>query len=135
MYKKAMKLHEEGKGFLRCGVTTNYGKQREALVLFLRLVDRHPRSTKIAMSAYYIAEIYKEYFNRDLRALAWYERAWQWNPNILKPVRFQAATVYDLRLGEKSKAVELYKQAIEHEKFNTANVTWARRRIRELTGK
>ncbi len=67
--------------------------------------------------------------------MRWYERAWQWDQNILKPARFQAATVWDYRLQNKAKAVECYKLAIQHEQFNSSNVSFAHRRIRELMGK
>lgn len=134
MYAKGIKLYEEGKGIFRIFVTTDYRKEREALGILLRLVRTHPRSTKIALAAYHIGEIYKEYFNEDIRAVHWYERAWQWDPNITKPARFQAATVHDMRLYNRAMAVELYRQTIIHEQFNASNVQFAHRRIRELTG-
>ncbi len=133
LFEEALKLHEDGKGILRMFVTTNYQKQRQALVKFLHLVRNYPHSTKIGLSAFYIGEIYKEYFNENLRSVGWYERAWQWMPKIEKPARFQAATVWDLRLQDKQKAIELYRQAIEHEQFNRTNVMYARNRIQELT--
>ena len=135
LYAKALKLHEKGKGILRIFITTDYGKQREALIFFLQLVNRYPHSTKNALAAYYIGEIYKEYFNKNLRAVRWYQRAWQWDQNILRPARFQAAAVWDLRLKEKEKAIECYKLVIKHEQFNMSNVTFAHRRIRELMKK
>jgi len=133
LYEKALNLHEEGKGFLRVFVTTSYSKQRQALQLLLELVRKYPRSTKVALAAYYIGEIYKEYFNENVRAVHWYQRAWQWDPTITKPARFQAATVWDLRLHQKDKAIECYRAAIEHEQFNKSNIRYARQRIRELT--
>jgi len=134
MYAKGVQLYGEGKGILRIFVTTNYAKQRQALSILLRLVRTHPRSTKIALAAYHIGEIYKEYFNENLRAVHWYQRAWQWDANLIKPARFQAATVHDYRLYNRAKAVELYRQVIMHEQFNASNVQFAHRRIRELTG-
>ncbi len=133
LFEEAVQLHEDGKGILRMFVTTNYQKQREALVKFLDLVRNHPRSTKIGLSAFYIGEIYKEYFNENIRSVGWYERAWQWDPKMEKPARFQAATVWDLRLQDKKKAIELYRQAIEHEQFKRSNVIFSRSRIQELT--
>ena len=134
MYAQARKLFTSGKGLLHTFVTTSYRKERRALVMFLELIEKHPTSNKIALSAYYIADIYKEYFNEDVRAVMWYERAWQWDPNIPEPARFQAGTVYDIRLHNPEKAVECYTGAIEHERFNSTNVDYATRRIRELTG-
>jgi len=132
LYDRAIKLHEQGKGFLRIFVTTSYKKQREALSLLLKLVRKYPRSTKVALAAFYIGEIYKEYFNENVRAVHWYQRAWQWDPEIPKPARFQAAVVWDLRLHQKEKAIECYKAVIEHEQFNKSNVAFARRRLKEL---
>lgn len=134
LYAEGLDLYERGKGLLHMGATTNYRMQRDALDKFLKLVRNYPRSTKVALSAYYIAEIYKEYFNENVRAVAWYERAWMWDPGIVKPVRFQAATVHDYRLMNKAKAIECYRGAIMHEQFNSSNVEWSHRRIRELTG-
>jgi len=131
MYEDALSLHRWGKIL---PLVTDYNKQRRALMLLTGLIDKHPNSTKIALAAYYIADIYKEYFNEDLRAVYWYQRAWQWDPNITKPARFQAAVTWDMRLKNRAKAVELYRQVIQHEQFNRSNVGFAERRIAELTG-
>jgi tetratricopeptide (TPR) repeat protein len=132
LYDKGVKLYEDGKGILHTFVTTDYQKQRRALACFLDLIERYPRSTKIAMSAYFIGEIYKEYFNEDLLAVNWYERAWMWDANLPKPARFQAATVWDLRLKNRTRALECYRLCIRHEQFNSSNVSYASYRINEL---
>ncbi len=129
LYDEAYKLYKSGKPLP--GVTS-YPKQSKALELFVQLVQEYPSSTKIALSAYFIAEIYKEYFQEDYRAVQWYERAWQWDPNILQPARFQAATVYDLRLQDHDKAIELYEQSILHDPPRFRNKEFAQQRIREL---
>jgi len=49
------------------------------------------------------------------------------------PSRFQAAVVTDLRLYNKTEAIELYRQVIQHEQFNASNVQFAHNRIRDLT--
>ena len=115
-------------------VTTSYPKQRQALLKFRELIDKYPTSNKLAQSAYYVGEIYKEYFNENVRAVHWYRRAWQLDPNIPVPARFQAATVYDLRLQDKEKAIECYRLAIKHEQFNSSNVRYSHQRIAELSG-
>jgi len=131
LFGRALKLHKRGKIL---PAVTNYNKQRQALGLFRQLVREHPTSDKIAKAAYYVGEIYKEYFDENVRAVHWYERAWQWDPDLLLPARFQAATVYDLRLAQYGTAVRLYQEVIKHERFNWTNVRFARRRIEELTG-
>ena len=100
---------------------------------FRQLIDKYPASTKIAQSAYYIADIYKEYFDENLRALAWYERVWQWDKHITLPARSQAAFIYDFRLGRRGKAIALYQEVIKHEQFDRNRVRYAKQRIKELT--
>ncbi|MDY7009262.1 MAG: hypothetical protein SVV80_00715 [Planctomycetota bacterium] len=129
LFAEALKLHEQGKPLP--GVT-DYHKQRQSLLKFRQLVDQYPTSTKIAQSAYYIAEIYKEYFDENLRALAWYERAWQWDKHIILPARSQAAFIYDFRMGQRGKAISLYQEVIKYEGFDWNRVRYARQRIKEL---
>ena len=131
LFAEAYKLFRDGKGLLHTFVTTSYEKERQAIQLFRKLIRDYPTSTKIALSAYYIGDIYKEYFDEDVLAVRWYERAWQWDPNITEPARFQAATVHDIRLHNPIKAIELYRAAIEME-TNRSNTRFAERRIPEL---
>jgi tetratricopeptide (TPR) repeat protein len=131
LFEEALKLHRQGKPL---PAITSYPKQRRALEMFTRLIREHPNSTRIAESAYYIGYIYKEYFNENLRALKWLERAWQWDENLMLPARFEAAVVYDYRLGHRAKALELYRRVIREEQFNSSNVSFAAQRIKELTG-
>ena len=132
LYARALQLHQSGK--MIPGLT-DYDKQRHALVLFRKLVDQYPTSNKIARAAYYIGEIYKEYYQEHVRSVHWYRRAWQWDPNITLPARFQAATVYDLHLQTKDEAAECYRGAILHEQFNASNVRYSHQRYKELTGR
>lgn len=134
MFAQGVALYQEGKGLLHMFITTDYKKERQALLILVDLIQRYPRSTKVAQAAFYIAEIYKEYFNENVRACQWYERAWQWDPSITLPARFQAAVINDYRLYNRAKAIELYRQVIQHEQFDSSNVSFSHRRIRELTG-
>ena len=131
MYAEAFRLWREGKGLIP-GMT-DYTKERRALILFKQLVQKYPSSNKIALSAYYIAEIYKEYFNKDVLALAWYQRSWEWDFAVPEPARFQAAAVCE-RLRDFPKAVECYRASIQHDPERFGNAGWSRRRIKELTG-
>ena len=135
LYARGMKLYADGKGLLGTFVTTNYEKERQAVALFRELIQKYPDSTKIALSAYYIAEILKEYFNENFRAVKWYERAWQWDPHITEPARFQAAVVYDIRLKDYPKALTCYRASIDPmngDPWRLGNPEWARQRIAEL---
>ena len=132
LYSKGSQLYEEGKGWMRTFLSTNYNKQRSALAYFRELIRRYPSSDKIALSAFYVGEIYKEYFNEDVRAVHWYELAWAWDPHIQLPARFQAATVYDHRLKNPLKALTTYQLAVRHEQFDPSNVRYAQVRIEIL---
>jgi tetratricopeptide (TPR) repeat protein len=138
LYDQAYKLFRKGKGLLPM-FNTNYAVQRQSVELFKKLIREYPTSNKIAMSAYYIADIYKEYFNRDVLACKWYQRAWEWaaqNPAALtEPARFQAATVYDLRLHDLPRAVECYRASLKYDPSRLGNASYARQRIKALTGK
>ena len=131
LFQEAMDYHKGAKGVL--GVGTDRKRQAWALQKLRTLVDEYPDSTQIPLAAYYIAEIYKEYFDENVRAVHWYERAWQWDPQIPQPARFQAATVYDFRLNNVPKAVALYREAIQHDPYRLFNEDFARGRINELT--
>jgi len=132
LYAKALSAHKWGK-FLP--VVTLYSKQREALSLFLELIEKYPTSTRSPLAAFYVGHIYREYFNEDVRAVMWYQRAWQWDPDIQIGARFQAAAVYDFRLQNHKKAMELYRDVLEYEHRSASNRRYARQRILELTEK
>ncbi len=109
-------------------------KMRKALAAFREVIERFPTSDKIDDAAFYCGEIHKEYFDGEAPlAVRWYERAFLWDPETPHPARFQAATVYDLRLHDRDRALELYRGVLEFESENAANVNIAVRRIGELT--
>jgi len=112
----------------------NEQKMKEALATLKQLLAEYPSSDKVAEAAYWCGLIHKEYFPGDeLIAVRWFERAVEWDPDIQLPARFEAAVVYDLRLGERDKALTLYRAAIEHERFNRSGTLYAADRIEELT--
>jgi tetratricopeptide (TPR) repeat protein len=109
-------------------------KMRAALDAFRGLIEQYPTSDKIDDAAFYCGEIHKEYFKgEEPLAVRWYERAIAWNPELPLPARFQAAVVYDLRLHDRDRALELYRGVLEHESDNASNVSYALRRINVLT--
>jgi len=123
-----------GGGKILPGVS-RYDREREAMVRFMRLVEEHPTSRRIALSAYYIAEINKEYFKEKALSVHWYERAWTWDPYVEEPACFQAATVYDYHLFNYAKAVECYQMAIKRDPERLGNRAWAQSRINSLMKK
>lgn len=98
------------------------------------LVVRYPTSDKIDDAAFLLGEIHKEYLpGQESIAVKWYERAWTWNPQTPHPARFQAAVVYDYRLHDRDRALELYQEVMAQEGRNTSNVRFASRRVYELS--
>ena len=132
MYYRAEQLHIEGR---QIPAAADYEKQRESLKLFRELIRQYPTSTKIAMAAYYIGEIYKEYFREHYLATLWYERSWTWDPYVPKPARFQAAVQFDLNLHDRARAVELYKACLEFEPYYPSHVQFATERVEKLQAK
>ncbi len=137
---EADKLYQEGIALMKKGghgipVFYNQDTMKLALAKFKDLVDQYPNSDKIDDAAYMIAEIHKEYFQEKDNgvALEWYQRALDWNPETPHPARFQMAVVYDYRLHEREKALALYQQVLEKERFNKSNVEWSVARIKQLT--
>lgn len=133
LYLEARNLHEQSKGIVLFRIGVSFPKQRRALALLTELMRRYPHSTRAPMAAFFIAEIYKEYFQENLRAVKWYERAWQWDPNIPVPARFQAAVIHDLRLRNTKEALRCYRLVERYETFDSDNVNFARDRIKVLT--
>jgi len=129
LFDQALDLHRTGK---RLPLLPAYQKQRRALMMFHEVIKKYPDSTRISLAAFYMGEIYKEYFNENVRSVRWYERAWQWDPTIPLPARFQAAVIYDLRLGDREKAIELYREVLKHEPFNQSNIEFTQKRLQEL---
>ncbi|MCO6438866.1 MAG: hypothetical protein J5J06_17370 [Phycisphaerae bacterium] len=106
----------------------------EAAQTFRKLIEQYPSSDKIDDAAYMLGEIHKEYLpDQDELAAKWFERAWEWDPQTPHPARFEAATVYDYRLHDRERALELYHAAVENESTHLANTRFAEKRIEELS--
>lgn len=129
LYDEAETLYLEG---IKSPPWFDYSDQRRALQLFLDVVRKYPRSTRVALAAYGIGDIYRRYFDEPYLAALWLERAWTWDPYIPKPARFQAATLYDFELGDREKALDLYQQSLKLEPFYKENTLYAKERIKEL---
>jgi len=132
-------FYERGRDLLRKGgggIPIFYREKTmiEAADVFQQLVERYPTSDKIDDAAFYLGEIHKEYLpNQEPIAVQWYERAWTWDPQTPHAARFQAAVVYDYRLHDRDRALELYHSVLKNETGNHTNVRFATRRIHELT--
>lgn len=132
LYDKGLELMKQGGH----GVPIFFREStmKDALKTFIELVTTYPNSDKIDDAAFYIGEIYKEYFkDQETIAVQWYARALEWNPKTAHPVRFQLAVVYDFRLHDRAKALEYYNQVLEAEpNIDRSNVVFSTRRIHEL---
>ena len=131
LYERARELMKRGGH----GVPVFYRESTmvEAAEVFRELIRKYPASDKIDDAAFYCGEIHKEYMpGADTIAVKWYERAWTWDPQTPHPARFQAAVVYDYRLHDRDRALELYQQVIQRETDRKSNVRFATRRISQL---
>ncbi len=137
---EADSLYNEGVTLMKKGghgVPVFYNEQTINLALgkFKELVSKYPNSDKVDDACFMIAEIHKEYSQEldNSIALQWYQAALDANPSLPYPARFQMAVVYDYRMHQREKALELYQDVLEREQFNKSNVDYSRKRIRELT--
>ena len=104
-----------------------------ALEKFQTIIEKYPDSDKIDDAAFRMGEIYGGWYFEDwTRAVQCYERCWQWNPKTEDPARFNAAKIYDEKLGNRVKAVELYNRVVA-ESNNPDLVKQASERIKTLT--
>ena len=108
---------------------------KNALDKFQAIIEKYPESDKIDDAAFRMGEIYGGWYFEDWsRAVQCYERCWQWDPETQYAARFNAAKIYEERLKNRIKAVELY-NAVLLKSNNPDEVNQARERIKALTGK
>ena len=106
----------------------------EAAGVFRELIETYPNSDKIDDAAFWLGEIHKEYLkDQEQIAVQWYERSFAWDPATPHSARFQAAVVYDYRLHDRDRALELYRLVLAEETSKRSNVDFATRRIEQLT--
>jgi TolA-binding protein len=105
-----------------------------ALEKFRTIIEKYPQSDKIDDAAFRMGEIYGGWYFQDYaRAVQSYQRCWQWNPQTEHPARFNAAKIYEEKLKNRAKAVELYNEVIAKSQ-DEEKVRQAQERIRALTG-
>jgi len=132
LYERGLALLDEGGR--RTPLLYRESKMRQSLAAFRELIEKYPSSDKIDDAAFFCGEIHKEYFKgEEPIAVKWYERAFTWDPETPHPARFQAAVIYDYRLHDRDRALELYQQVIQVETGDRTNVNFSVRRIGELT--
>jgi TolA-binding protein len=126
LYKRAMSYKDKGWG------PSYVDNQRRAELLFQQILTSYPESDKIDDSAYRLAEMYEgKAYQHYRRAAIYYQRCFQWNPNTQFDARLRAARLYDRVLQDRSEAVKLYQEVLDHE----TDSTWideAKKRLQEL---
>lgn len=128
LYRTAMEYKGRGRG-------DDYVlNMRRAELLLREILEKYPNSDKIPEVAYQLAEIYETSAYRQLdRAARYYERSFQWARGSRTDARMKAAVLYDRELNERSKAITLYRDVIEHD-IDPTRIRTAERRLAELTG-
>jgi len=138
----ADQLYEEGLQYKNYPAmpfpVSNPGKDtylKKALEKFQTIIEKYPESDKIDDAAFRMGEVYGGwYFNDFARAVECYTRCWEWNPKTDLPAVFNAAKIYDEKLNNRTKAVELYNRVVT-EYPNEELQKQAVDRIKALTGK
>ncbi|MBI5723488.1 MAG: hypothetical protein HZA50_05980 [Planctomycetes bacterium] len=131
LFERGLALYKDGKN-LDLPAMADIPKLRKSLDVFREMIAKYPRSNKIALAAFYIGDVYRQYANNYPLAVRWLERAWQWDPHVPKPARYYAALTYDYKLHNRGRALELYRECLRLER-DYADVNYATGRISDLT--
>jgi tetratricopeptide (TPR) repeat protein len=133
--KEANQLLSRAMEFKDKGFGVDYiDNQRRAEILLQQLLTMYPSSSKIGDAGYMLGELYEsKAFQQYRRAAIYFERSVQWNPTTQLDGRLRAARIYDKRLPERGKAIELYKEITTHE-TDPKRKTEAEARLKVLTG-
>jgi TolA-binding protein len=116
------------------GFGTDYtDNQRRTELLLQQLLSKHPQSNKIDEAAYMLGDLYEsKAYKQNSRAAVYFERCYQWNPKTHRDARVRAARLYE-KMGERSKAVEIYKDITVSE-HDPKRVEEAQKKVTELKG-
>jgi tetratricopeptide (TPR) repeat protein len=129
LLRRAMTYKDKGWG------TDYIDNQRRAEILLQQLLTNYPQSDKIGDAAYQLGDLYEsKAYQQYRRSASYYERCFQWNPNTQLDARLRAARLYDKRLTERARAVELYRDVTAHE-IDPKRVQEAQKRLDELSAK
>ncbi len=131
---EANNLYRVAKDYMGKGTGSEYVlNQRRAEIVFQELLTKYPDSDKIADVAYELGELYESRtFRQYNRAAAYFERAYQWRKGSASDARLRAARLYDKQLGERTKAIELYREVMLHD-ADKDRMKEAEKRLAELT--
>jgi TolA-binding protein len=126
LYRRAVLYKDHGWG------TDYIDNQRRAEILLQQLLTSYPQSDKIGDAAYQLGDLYEgKAYRQPQRAAVYFERCFQWNPNTQLDARNRAARLYDKVLKQRDKAIEIYRQVIQHE-TDATRLAEAQKRLQEL---
>lgn len=131
---EANNLFRVAKDYKGKGIGTEYTlNQRRAEIVFQEILSKYPDSDKIADVAYELGDLYESRsYKQYHRAAAYFERSYQWRKGGFTDARLRAARLYDKQLNERSKAIELYRDVIQHD-GDKDRMKEAEKRLAELT--
>ncbi len=131
LYREGINLMKEGRGGIG-----KIGMDPKKLYLakdkFSEIIEKYPESNLIGDAAFQIGQIYHQFLGDYAKALLYYQRVWQWDPQTKMPVRFYTARVYDDYYRNWPQAVNFYEQAIRLESSYSDNVVYSQNRIRRI---
>ena len=115
--KEANDLYQLSMTYKNKGSGNEYTlNQRRAEIVLQEIIQKYRTSDKLADVAYELGELYEsKAFRQFDRAAAYYERAFQWRKGTRTDARLRAARLYDKQLGERTKAIEMYREVIAHD--------------------
>ena len=130
LYQKAMAYKNKG-GWRGEEYKLN---QRRAEMLFQQILSLYPQCDKIGDAAFQLGEIYEgTAYGHYRRAAMYYERCFQWTGYAQPEARIRAARLYDKRLLERGRAIELYREVTTHD-THVQRIAEAQKRLTELSG-
>lgn len=133
--KEANDLFRSAMGYKDKGFGTDLLlNQRRAEITLHEIVQKYPKSDKLADVAYELGDLYEgKAFKQYARAAAYYERSSQWQKGTRTDARLRAARLYDKTLNDRQRAIEMYREVVAHD-TDPDRIKEAERRLADLTG-
>ncbi len=129
MYDDALRTEKKAGELI---LIKNEDMLRMALAKYNRLIRKHPSSDKIDDAAFRAGGIC-EHFNDYTIALLYYQRAYQWDPETIRPAKFRAAYILDRHMHRRAEALQLYKEVLEKGGLSPARREFIKERVAEFT--
>ena len=108
IYAEALELEDQAK---LLAIVVDDAKLQRALRKFEDVFQTYPTSDKIDDAVYKAATIYEHFKDYEI-AVLYYQRAFQWNPDIKYKARLKAARILDYKLRKRKEALYLYQESL-----------------------